>query len=302
MPAKDDRNFSRQLLVLVILDGWGIKDPYNGNAITLARTPNMDKIILEYPATTLNCNNKKSDFFKLSKCETAHKIIGTGKEESLGQPVKNSLSSILAKNNIPVLKITESEKHTQLNHYFNGENPEEFNGEERIIVPSKNVEHFDDNPSLEAIEISKRTIEEINKGGRKVIIINYPNADVLGGTGNLEAIIKAVEIVDDQIGRLEKNILDKDGLLVITSDHGNAEEMIGPRTGSTKPGRTNNPVPWLIVGHEFKERTVGWPDAVGNDLSTVRPIGTLVNILPSLLTLLSIPIPKDIKGNSLFKQ
>lgn len=198
----------------------------------------------------------------------------------------NTLGQALANNNLKQLRLAETEKYAHVTFFFNGGEEEANSGEERILIPSsKEVATYDMKPEMSAYEITKTLVEEIGKEIYDVIIINYANPDMVGHTGNFEATVKAVEVVDECIKKVVDAVLEKQGVIIITSDHGNAEEMVDAEKNSPHTAHTSSPVPIVILG--LKEQKI------------LKGGGSLRDIAPTILELLEIEKPKEMTGQSL---
>jgi len=160
-------------------------------------------------------------------------------------------------------------------------------------VPSFKVSHFEEVPQMKAKELTEKTIEAINKEAYDFILINYANADIIGHTGNLEITVKSVEVVDEFLGKLITAVLLKNGCLLITADHGNAEEMLDNFTGEKRTEHTTNPVPlWFITPENHRKTT-----SPGKE--EVKIVGLLSDIAPTILDLFQIDKPEEMTGESL---
>lgn len=201
--------------------------------------------------------------------------------------VKDTLGEIIANSGVEQLRITESEKERFVTFYFNGLRETPFEGERRIIVPSSSVATYDQKPEMEADILTNTLIDQQKKTNYKFILINYPNPDMVGHTGNIEPTMKAINAVDDVLGRLASYVLSCGGALVITADHGNAEEMINSRTNRVDTEHSSNPVPFIVISKTFKNNPV--------ELDS----GILADIAPTILSLLKIEIPKSMTGKNL---
>jgi 2,3-bisphosphoglycerate-independent phosphoglycerate mutase len=209
------------------------------------------------------------------------------------EDVKNPLGKVLSQNNLRQLRIAETEKFAHVTYFFNGGNEEAFPKEDRVIVSSSKVSHFEEVPEMKAQELTEKTIEAINKETYDFILINYANTDIIGHTGNEEATIKAAETVDKFLGKLITAVLLKKGCLLITADHGNAEEMLDNFTGEKKTEHTANPVPlWLVTPENHQKRTPS--ENEGAKIS-----GLLSDVAPTILDLFQIDKPEDMSGESL---
>ncbi len=207
--------------------------------------------------------------------------------------VKTPLGKVLSQNNLRQLRIAETEKFAHVTYFFNGGNEEAFPKEDRVIVPSFKVNRFEEVPQMKAQELTAKTITAINQEVYDFILINYANADIIGHTGNEAATIKSVETIDNFLGKLITATLLKKGCLLITADHGNAEEMLDSFTGEKKTEHTANPVPlWFVTPENHRERTP-------SKNTEIKIAGLLSDVAPTVLDLLQIDKPADMTGESL---
>ena len=179
----------------------------------------------------------------------------------------------------------ETEKYAHVTYFFNGGVEKPFAGEERILVPSPKVPTYDLKPEMSAAGIADTVIHAIEKGDFDAIIMNFANADMVGHSGKLEATIKAVETVDECLGRIFQALRPRGGAWIITADHGNAETMIDPVTGGPHTYHTTNPVPFIL-------RQRRRPHALNSG-------GSLRDIAPTLLGVLGVPEPPEMTGRDL---
>ncbi len=184
-------------------------------------------------------------------------------------------------------RITESEKERFITFYLNGLREDPFPLEERKIFPSPKVATYDKTPEMSSDAITKYLLEKARHGEYKLFIVNYPNADMVAHTGNIEATKKAVEKIDEEIGIIGNFINASNGLMIITADHGNAEEMLNAKTGDIDTEHSKNPVPFIAVSPLFLNKSV-----------TLQS-GILADISPTILTLLNIPIPQSMTGKNI---
>ncbi|HLY54352.1 MAG TPA: 2,3-bisphosphoglycerate-independent phosphoglycerate mutase [Stellaceae bacterium] len=197
--------------------------------------------------------------------------------ETFGEIVSNS--------GLKQLRIAETEKYAHVTYFFNGGVEKVFPGEERILVPSPKVATYDLKPEMSADEITDKLVEAIEAGTFDVVVVNYANADMVGHSGIVEAAVKAIEAVDRCLGRLAAAVERAGGTLIVTADHGNAEQMIDPVTGEPHTAHTTNPVPLVVVNPP------AWVSAVGH--------GKLCDVAPTLLQLLDLKQPAVMTGRSL---
>mgnify|MGYP001573900051 FL=1 len=204
------------------------------------------------------------------------------------QVIDMPLGRVVSPNQLRQLRLCESEKERFVTYYFNGQREEIFPSEDRLIVPSPKVPTYDKKPEMSALEVTQAAVEKIQSQTYDVIILNYANADMVGHTGNFKATLKACETVDECIGSLSKAVLAVGGVLIITADHGNAEEMINRTTGGVDTEHNSNPVPIIIVGDAFR---------TANQI----PQGILADVSPTILGLLKIPAPSQMTGRNLLR-
>lgn len=213
------------------------------------------------------------------------------------EKVEEPLGKVLSDNNKIQLRIAETEKYAHVTFFFNGFKEPPFKNEYRVLIPSQRVAHHDEHPEMMAGEITNRVIRAIDEGGYDFILVNYANADMVAHTGNYEAAQKAIATVDESLGKLKEALFKYNGMLVITSDHGNVERMRNPLTGEKETRHDPNPVPVYLVIKELEhERS----EAEVNDQESF-PVGLLSDIAPTILELMAIQKPKEMTGQSLLK-
>jgi 2,3-bisphosphoglycerate-independent phosphoglycerate mutase len=202
------------------------------------------------------------------------------------QSVENDLGSVLSRAGLKQLRISETEKYNHVTFFFNCKQDHPYEGEDRIMLDSNSdVRTHDEKPEMRAFDITKQIVGDINGEIHDVIIVNFPNPDMVGHTANMPAVIKAVETVDECVGTICEEALKKDYTVLITADHGNAEELIDFETGGPKTSHTLNPVPFIIVSNK--------------DYKMKRDKSTLVDIAPTILQMLELPKPEEMTGESL---
>ena len=199
------------------------------------------------------------------------------------EEIKNTFGEIISKKGMTQLRIAETEKYAHVTFFFNGGEEKQYPGEDRILVPSPKVETYDMKPEMSAYEVTDKVVEAINSKKYDCIILNYANPDMVGHTGSLEAAIKAVETVDEGVGRVVEAIKKNGGILIITADHGNCEQMIDYKTGEPHTAHTNNPVPLILVGKE--------------DVKLKE--GKLADLAPTMLELMGLEKPEEMTGESI---
>jgi 2,3-bisphosphoglycerate-independent phosphoglycerate mutase len=199
---------------------------------------------------------------------------------------KRILAELLAERGLTQLRVAETEKYAHVTFFFNCGIEEPFPGEERVLVPSpRDVPTYDHKPEMSAYTVTEKLLQLIARGEHAFILVNYANPDMVGHTGVLPAAVKAVETVDSCLARVVEAVLEHDGDVLITADHGNCEQMVDPTTGEPHTAHTTNPVPiWWATRH-----------ARGRGLRD----GGLADLAPTLLELLELPVPPEMTGRSL---
>jgi 2,3-bisphosphoglycerate-independent phosphoglycerate mutase len=210
--------------------------------------------------------------------------------------VENPIAKLVSEANLKQLHIAETEKYAHVTYFLNGGREQPFEGEERILIPSPPVTSYESKPEMSALEIREKVVQAVNSDNFDFIAINFANADMVGHTGNMEATVQAIEVLDLCLGSISKAVLAKDGILIITADHGNAESMIDPNTGEIDKEHTSLPVPFIIIGHEY-QRSEALPDPP--DMSQMLSGGLLSDVAPTLMNILQLPTPEGMSGRSL---
>ena len=202
------------------------------------------------------------------------------------EPLTNVLGEYLANNGKTQLRIAETEKYAHVTFFFSGGREEPFPGEERILIPSPNVATYDLQPQMSAPEVTDKIVDAIENQRYDVIIVNYANGDMVGHTGVFEAAVKAVECLDECMGRIVAALEKVGGEALMTADHGNVEQMEDEVTGQAHTAHTCEPVPFIYVG----DRNV-----------SIREGGVLADVAPTMLKLLGLPQPKEMTGTSIIE-
>jgi 2,3-bisphosphoglycerate-independent phosphoglycerate mutase len=207
----------------------------------------------------------------------------------LPEDVPNALGEVLAKAGLKQLRIAETEKYAHVTFFFNGGRELVFEGEERILIPSPKVKTYDLKPEMSAFELTDALEQAIGSGAFDVIVVNYANPDMVGHSGILSAAVKAVEAVDLCLGRLREAVEKAGGLMLVTADHGNVEQMRDPVTGAPHTAHTTFDVPLVMVN----AKTLPKPVTLAK--------GKLADIAPTILDLMGLPKPAEMTGYSLLK-
>ncbi|MBT4210062.1 MAG: 2,3-bisphosphoglycerate-independent phosphoglycerate mutase [Candidatus Komeilibacteria bacterium] len=208
------------------------------------------------------------------------------------------LAKVLSEAGLKQLHIAETEKYAHVTYFFNGGQETIYEGEDRVLVPSPQVTSYAEKPAMSARELTSKITQAIKEGQYDFIVVNYANPDMVGHTGNMQATIEAIEIIDQLIGELVDTVLSYGGLTLITADHGNAEKLYDLQSGEISKLHSNNPVPLFIVGDDFAGKSV-LAGNVGTDLSHVTPVGVLADVPPTVLKIMGIKKPPEMTGSSL---
>lgn len=199
--------------------------------------------------------------------------------------LKNTIGEVLANNNKKQLRIAETEKYPHVTYFMSGGREAEFPGERRVLINSPKVATYDLKPEMSAYEVTNALLAELDKGDLHAIILNFANPDMVGHSGKLEPTKRAVEAVDECLGKIVDKIIHLGGEVIITADHGNADEVITD-DGNPMTAHTTNPVPIIVTKKGV----------------TVRDGGRLADLAPTMLDLLGIKQPKEMTGKSLIKK
>jgi 2,3-bisphosphoglycerate-independent phosphoglycerate mutase len=203
------------------------------------------------------------------------------------QVVANPLGKVIADAGLKQLRVAETEKERFVTYYFNGQREETFTNETRIIVPSAKVPTYDLKPEMSANEITSEVLKQLTARTFDFIVLNIANPDMVAHTGNIGAAIKACEVTDECVGKIVSQVLAVDGACVITSDHGNVEEMIDPVTGGVDTEHSTYPVPVISIASDLQGKVQELPS------------GMLADVAPTILYLMGLAIPTTMNGRNL---
>lgn len=199
------------------------------------------------------------------------------------QELTNTLGDYLAEKGLTQLRIAETEKYAHVTYFFDGGIDKDLKNCQRILIPSPKVATYDLKPEMSAIEVTDKLIEKLNEDIFDVVILNYANGDMVGHTGNFKATVKALETLDDCLKRLFNKIEEKEGTLIIIADHGNSDTMLDSE-GRIVTSHSTSLVPFIITNKNLKVKD-----------------GKLADIAPTMLSLLNLPIPKEMTGEIIAK-
>jgi len=202
------------------------------------------------------------------------------------EEIDGTLGECISKNGLKQLRIAETEKYAHVTFFFNGGEEKQYEGEDRILIPSPKVDTYDLLPEMSAIEVTDNVVKVIEEEKYDFILLNYANPDMVGHTGNIEATIKALETIDKCVKRVVNAVNKKNGVLLITADHGNSEQMVDYKTGEPHTAHTTNPVPLTIIGINNKKIKEG----------------RLADIAPTILDIMELDKPMEMTGESLLEK
>ncbi len=271
--ASQARGVTDEFVEPVVLSGRPRLDPANDSAIFFNFRPDrarqLSQRLLEAGADLTTMTRYRADF----PCPAA---FGE-------QVVEDTLAEVLARSGARQLHAAETEKYAHVTYFFNGGEEREWEGEIRILVPSpRNVPSYDFAPEMSADEVATRFCAEIGDGYR-FAVVNFANPDMVGHTGSIPAVIRAVEETDRCLGRVVSCVEEAGGVCLITADHGNAEVMLEPDGVSPHTAHTTNPVPLILTDNAF----------------SLSADGELSDLAPTILALLGLSVPDGISGTSL---
>jgi 2,3-bisphosphoglycerate-independent phosphoglycerate mutase len=199
--------------------------------------------------------------------------------------LKMTMGEVVSKANLKQIRIAETEKYPHVTFFFSGGREQEFQGESRLMIPSPKVATYDLQPEMSALQVTKAIVPELEKGSADFVCLNFANTDMVGHTGDYAAVVKAAETVDACLQRVVEAGIKNNYSFIIIADHGNADFMINA-DGSPNTAHTLNPVPCLIVDPRYKN----------------IDSGRLADLAPTLLTMIGLPIPREMTGTILIEE
>ncbi len=233
--------------------------------------------------TGIDSTNGPKDLTFISTMHYSENVLG---DIAFGlQQFDNMYGEAISKAGMKQLRIAETQKYAHVTFFFDGGADKEIEGSDRVLVDSPKIETFDLKPEMSAYEVTDKVLEAIESNVHDTIILNFANCDMVGHTGNIPAAVKAVETVDECVGKVVDAILDKDGVAIITADHGNAEKMLDDN-GSMFTAHTTSLVPLIITKKDIE----------------IREGGILADVAPTMLELLGVAQPSEMTGKSLIKK
>lgn len=263
-------------------------------------SPDFDPYLIKYAKTHLPVTPsgiqppfergvKLKNLFFVTMTQYEKQIVEAGAKVAFPpENVKIPIGRVISEAGLRQLRASESEKERFVTFYFNGQQEIPFDGEDRTIVPSPKVSTYDLKPEMSARELTETVLSRLRDvGDYKFILLNFANADMVGHTGNIGAAVKACNVVDECLEKLSSWILAYGGTMLITADHGNAEEMINAQTGQIETEHSANPVPFIAISKDLLGR------------SQVLTSGILADVAPTILKILGLEIPSSMTGRNL---
>lgn len=246
---------------------------------------------------------KDFDKFETAGFKNLRVVTMTNYKETFEVPVafppeeiKEPLGKVISDAGRSQLRIGESYKYAHITYFFNGYIEQPFKNEYRVLIPSIKIPHAEDQPEMMASSITDRLTQAMEDRSFDFVMANYSNPDTMAHTGNYQASIEAVKVIDREIGRLIKVAIETDAMLLITSDHGNIEELVNPITGVPESQHDPNPVPFYLVVREYRGKKFSNWQTPKQDVG-----GVLSDVAPTILELLGIAKPKEMTGRSLLE-
>ncbi len=225
------------------------------------------------------------------------KIAFTPEEINKSSGEAMSLPRILSENGIKQYHIAETEKFPHVTYFFNGGEKTSYDGEEYKHIPSPKVGGYEEKPEMSLLEVSDDILKIIDNGEHGFIVSNFANPDMIGHTGVYEAGVKAIEIVDQCVGRLVDKVCSRDGTVIITADHGNCEEMLNPISWNISKEHSSNPVPFFLIDNRFRINRSG--KMKFEEAGSFKSNGLLADVSPTVLDLFGLKTPEEMTGCSL---
>lgn len=235
------------------------------------------------------------DFITMSEYEKDLPVTVAFPEESAEYPTGRVVSDA----GKTQLRIAETEKYAHVTYYFNSGREIAYPGEDRVMIPSPNVKDFSEAPNMSAEALTDRVVKEIEKEKYDLIVMNFANPDMLAHTGNYQKTVKSLKFLDPQMKKIVDAVLKADGAVLLTADHGNAEEMLNPTTHELSKDHDTSAVPVIYITKDNKQDPPKEEDMVMQVLST--PIGCLADIGPTVLEIMNIPQPPQMTATSILR-
>lgn len=286
-----DQSVRPKLLVFLLLDGWGIAPPSEANALAKAKTPFFSRLVKEYPSASIRAD--------LPSLNSRYLALGTGvrqgESESFSGP---TLTGLVSQAGRKQLKLASAERLAALTCFFSGRLEERLPGEDWLSISSLDRKRQPD-PSLAQLRLTRELIRNIESGQYDFIIAASAAMDLAASRGDEALVAETAARADRNLSRIAAAVFEQKGVLVISSSHGNAEKLKDLALEAPDRERTNNPVPLIVCGEEYKGLSLGGSDAIGGDLSLAEPSGRLEDMAATLADILGLPGRENLPGRSL---
>lgn len=292
----DKKVYDEEMLPVVIKGAKSIK---NGDALTFFnyRADRAREITRAFIDNKL----KSEDLQRGAILKDLYFVAFTDYEKNLGLHVAfpsirptHCLGEIISEAGLKQLRIAETEKYAHVTYFFNGGNEVSFKGEDRVLIPSPRVDSYATKPEMSAKLITAKLLEELKKDVYDFVLVNFANADMVGHTGNIPAAVKGIRTVDSGLKKIVTEILKRGGTVLVTADHGNADEMYDFKRKEIIKEHSLNPVPFIAVSRELANKKI---KKVALDKLEVS--GRLADVAPTVLKLMNLKKPKEMTGHSL---
>ena len=208
------------------------------------------------------------------------------------ETIEYPLARIISEAGLKQLHLAETEKYAHVTYFFNGGREQAYEGEDHVLIPSPVVPSYDQKPEMSARAVTDRFLQEIRTGKYDFCVINFANADMLAHLGNIDLVVKGIEKIDEALGLIYEEVKKQDGVLIITSDHGNAESLVYSVTGERETKHNLNPVPFYLISDKFQ----------GPSLYNEAISGILPDVAPTILEIMKLPAPAEMDGRSLISK
>ena len=284
VPESYDKEVTDEFVVPVVVEGGDTIKENDSIIFFNFRPDRAREITRTFVDPDFEGFERKNGFFPVSfVCMTQYDATMPNVDVAFKpQSLKNTLGEYISDKGLAQLRIAETEKYAHVTFFFNGGVEKQYEGEDRILVKSPAVATYDMQPEMSAYEVTDKLVEAIKSGKYDMIILNFANCDMVGHTGIFDAAVKAVEAVDECVGKVTDAIAEMGGVALITADHGNADKMVED-DGKPFTAHTTNPVPFCVIGYDCK----------------LREGGVLADIAPTMLEILGLPQPEEMTGKSI---
>ncbi|MFA6098596.1 MAG: 2,3-bisphosphoglycerate-independent phosphoglycerate mutase [Patescibacteria group bacterium] len=215
------------------------------------------------------------------------------------EKIEYPMCRVISEAGLKQLHISETEKYAHVTYFFNGGQEKPYKGQENVIIPSPAVASYDLKPEMSSSKLTEKLLKEIKSNKFDFIVVNFPNPDMVGHSGRIKPTIKAIEAVDEAVGKVVKAVLQHDGLVFLTADHGNAEELTNLQTGEMDKEHSVNPVPFIAVANKWKGQTLYKDMIVDHDLSMLQPTGILSDVAVTILAYMGLEPSEEMTGHNL---